>query len=263
MMKKKALILLFLSLIASPLLEGQDSSGSASAKRPINDYSMIGLSYGVTFSDMIFSPSKTGHSFIFSPNLVSLTYTKYSKMFGTLPYFGLVIGATMGNEGFMFKPNQESGYVNNADGAESCVIQVFEIPAMAQIHMDVEPAKIMANAGVYGGWRSSIERSGSTLDPAFTNSFKSYENRFDYGFQGGLGFGLMFDPIEIHFNCLVRWSWQSLYQPDYSSQVYYNYATPLDIMATVGIHFQITKRRGKTSKELRREAKEIVYGQQE
>ena len=34
-------------------------------------------------------------------------------------------------------------------------------------------------------------------------------------------------------------------------------------MATVGIHFQITKRRGKTSKELRREAKEIVYGQQE
>ena len=71
MMKKKALILLFLSLIASPMLEGQDSSGSASAKRPINDYSMIGISYGVTFSDMIFSPSKTGHSFVFSPNFCS------------------------------------------------------------------------------------------------------------------------------------------------------------------------------------------------
>ena len=173
MMKKKALILLFLSLIASPMLEGQDSSGSASAKRPINDYSMIGLSYGVTFSDMIFSPSKTGHSFVFSPNLVSLTYTKYSKMFGTLPYFGLVIGATMGNEGFMFKPNQESGYVNNADGAESCVIQVFEIPAMAQIHMDVEPAKIMANAGVYAAASSEAARLSTRLSPTVSSLTKT------------------------------------------------------------------------------------------
>ena len=34
----------------------------------------------------------------------------------------------------------------------------------------------------------------------------------------------------------------------------------MDIIATVGVYFQLTKRSGKTSGQLRREAKEIVYG---
>ena len=34
----------------------------------------------------------------------------------------------------------------------------------------------------------------------------------------------------------------------------------LDIIATVGVHFQLTKRSGKTNRQLRQEAKQIVYG---
>ena len=70
----------------------------------------------------------------------------------------------------------------------------------------------------------------------------------------------MFDPIEIHFNALFRWSWSTLYDPDSISPYRYRYAYPLDISATVGVHFQLTKRSGKTTAQLRREAREIVYG---
>ena len=34
----------------------------------------------------------------------------------------------------------------------------------------------------------------------------------------------------------------------------------MDVIATVGVHFQLTKRSGKTNRQLRQEAKEIVYG---
>ena len=70
----------------------------------------------------------------------------------------------------------------------------------------------------------------------------------------------MFDPVEIHFNALFRWSWSSLNEPNYLSKYYYRYTYPMDIIATVGVHFQLTKRSGKTSAQLRREAREIVYG---
>ena len=139
------------------------------------------------------------------------------------------------------------------------MIEVFEIPALAQFHADFYPGKIMANLGVYGGWRNSISRSGPTLDPAYANAFRPYEHRIEYGLQGA-GFALMFDPVEIHFNALVRWSWSSLYDPDYYSEIYYRYAYPLDVIATVGVHFQLTKRAGKTNRQLRQEAKQIVYG---
>ena len=70
----------------------------------------------------------------------------------------------------------------------------------------------------------------------------------------------MLDPVEIHVNALIRWSWSSLYDPDYASKYYYRYAYPMDAIVTVGVHFQLTKRSGKTSQALRREAKAIVYG---
>lgn len=226
----------------------------------INDYSMIGVNYGVTFSNMYFNPSMHDRAYVVAPNYVSVTYTKHCKMFDSIPLFALVAGVATGTEGFAFKPDRETGIADTIDDADWCSIRVFEVPVMAQIHFDKEPVKIMANIGIYGGWRESISRRGPKLDPQWTNSFRSYENQIDYGFQGGVGFGLIFDPIEIHFNCLVRWSWSSLYEPDYKSHYYYNYAYPLDIIATVGLHFHLDERRGKTRKDIKKEAYESVYG---
>ena len=229
-------------------------------KAMINDYVMIGVNYGVTFSNMMYTPSRHNRAWQFSPNYVSVTFTKFSKMFDNIPMFALVVGVAHGYEGFGFLRDPSTGRSQEVDGAEQGTIEVFEIPALAQIHIDFHPGKIMANVGVYGGWRNSISRSGPNLEPEFANAFRPYENRWEYGLQGGAGFALMFDPVEIHFNALLRWSWSSLYAPDSASQYYYRYAYPMDIIATVGVHFQLTKRSGKTTSQLRREAKEIVYG---
>lgn len=233
-------------------------------KNLINDYSMIGVNYGYTFSNTYFVPNKHGRVWVGKPHYVSVMYTKYSKMFDYLPYFGVTVGFAYGHEGYAFEAD-EKGSSEHVEGATWCSMEVLEVPAMMQLHYDFEPFKAMANIGVYGGWRRSIERYGANevFDPEYANKFRDYEHQFDYGFQGGAGFALMFDPIEIHFNCLVRWSWSNLYEPDYYSKIYYRFAWPIDIMATVGVHFQLTKRSGKTSKSLRREAYDKVYGKNE
>ena len=271
-MKRFTAVLLVLSALSCFCAGAQDEALSAEAdstltidvepvrKRPINDYSMIGVNYGVSFTNTYFSPSKHNRTFSFAPNYISVTYTKFSKMFDTLPYFALVLGAAMGDEGYAFIADPETGISADVDGATQCRMKVFEVPAMMQLHLDFDPGKIMLNAGVYGGWRSTVKRSGPSLDPEWTDKFRSYERQLDYGFQGGAGFALIFDPVEIHFNCLLRWSWSNLYAPDYSSAYYYNYAYPMDIIATVGLHFHLSRRNGKTRKELKREAYEIVYG---
>jgi len=275
MTKKTTLTLLCgLFLLAGLSLRAQDTTATESGlqldslsldvpSRPINDYTLIGVNYGVTFANMYFSPSKHNRAFVVTPNYVSVTFTKFCKMFDRIPNFALVVGAAVGNEGFTFKKDKETGSSPLVDGADWCSMRVIEVPALAQIHFDFPPGKIMANAGIYGGWRETIERSGPTLDEEWKTTFRSYEHRIDYGFQGGAGFALMFDPVEIHFNCLVRWSWSNLYDPDYASKYYYNYAYPFDIIATVGLHFQLTKRSGKTRREIRKEAYNIVYGKTE
>ncbi|NLZ19318.1 MAG: hypothetical protein GXY24_03495 [Bacteroidales bacterium] len=262
-MKRFCTVLLLLcAFILGAGAQGFEADSLETAPEPslINDYILIGVNYGVSFANMYYSPARNNRAFVTSPNYVSVTFTKFSKMFDKLPYFALVIGAAHGYEGFAFEKNPETGYTQDLDGAEQATIEVFEIPAFAQIHADFHPGKIMANVGVYAGWRNSISRSGPNLDPAYANAFRPYEHRFDYGLQGGAGFALMFDPIEIHLNALVRWSWSSLYDPDYASPYYYRYAYPMDAIVTLGVHFQLTKRSGKTSQALRQEAKAIVYG---
>ena len=225
-----------------------------------NDYMLVGVNYGVSFNNMSFNPSKTGKVTSVNPSYVSVMFTKYSKLFDILPYCGLTFGVAYGKEGYAFEADEETGYVQTVDGADRCTMEVIEVPFMTQIHVDANPLKFMANVGVYGGYRKSITRSGPELDPDYAVKFRDYEHRFDYGLQGGGGLALMLDPIEIHFNCLVRWAWSSLYDPDYYSPYYYRFAYPLDIIATVGVHFQLTKREGRTTKDLRKEAKDKVYG---
>lgn len=226
----------------------------------INDYTMIGVNYGMTFSNTDFNPSKHHRLWVRTPNYASVMYTRYGKMFGYIPNFGIQVGAAVGHEGFAFEEDPETGRTAHCDTATWCSMSVIEVPVLAQIHMDTDPLKFMANVGIYGGYRRSIERTGPGLSLEYQNKFRSYENRIDYGLQGGVGVAYMLDPIEIHFNVMLRWAWSSLYQPDYYSQYYYRYAYPIDVMASLGIHFQVTKRRGKTTHQLKQDAKRIVYG---
>ncbi len=117
----------------------------------------------------------------------------------------------------------------------------------------------MVDLGIYGGYRLGIERIGEYVREEIEHDFLEWDYRLDYGITGGVGFGLVFDPIEFHVNAGVRYSWGSLYRADYLSPDFYRFAYPLDFMLTTGVYFQITKRNGKTKGQIRREAYDQVY----
>ena len=234
-------------------------------KTKINDYSLIGVHYGVGLSRVMFNPTQK-QDMVFMPYNVGVTYTKYGKMFGYMPYFGFQVGFYYGQEGYQFEYNEERNYTYKIEGAEKAVIDMIEVPVLAHMHIDFWNMKVMANIGCYAGYRLGIERfPGKTgfVKDEMVHSFKDTDRRMDYGIKGGLGFGLIFDPIEIHIQAMYKHSLSSLYEPDHYSEYYYRFAYPSNIIISAGVHFQLTKRTGRTKAQLKKLAKEMVYGNTE
>ena len=114
MTSKTALpFLLLLSLLCAAGARAQevewaDTLETEPARPPINDYVLIGVNYGVSFSNMYYAPSRHNRAWQFSPNYVSVTFTKFSKMFDRMANFALVMGVAHGYEGFGFKRDPET-----------------------------------------------------------------------------------------------------------------------------------------------------------
>jgi len=230
-------------------------------KLKLNDYSMIGVHYGPSFTRAAFNPSKK-QGWLFTPVNFGITYTTHAKMFGFMPYFGFEAGLFYGQDGYRFKPDPESGEIReNVDQARKAIYNVIQAPFQSYFHYEIWKVKLMLDAGFYLGYRLKVERTydeGVSTD--YVNSFYDYDRRFDYGLQAGAGFGILLDPIEIHVKGEFRYSLSSLYKPDYNSAYYYRFAYPMDVYISVGIHYQLGKRTGKTRSELKREAREAVFG---
>ena len=263
---KRALTIIFclvlgLGVSAQEVRYIQDTTVTVQNVADINDYDLIGINYGVTYSQMQFNPPLK-QDWLFNPLYVSLTYTHYLKLFHYMPYFGYQIGIAYGKEGYRFTENKETHTIYKIEGATQAVMDVVEVPFLAHFHFDALHFKIMANAGLYGGYRRTITRTGPNVTPGLENAFATTDRRPDYGLQGGAGIGFIFDPVEIHVNALLRYSWSSIYTPDSSpsiyNQYYYRFAYPLDVNVMVGVYFQLTKRTGRTSKDLKRQARDIV-----
>ena len=227
----------------------------------INDYSMLGIQYGAGLSQVMWNPSQK-QDFLFSPVNVGVTFTTYQKMFGYMPFFGFQAGIFYAKEGYQFEYNEDKDYIYTIEGAEKAVIDVIEVPLLFQFHYDMWNFKIMAQVGCYGGYRLGIERfPGKTghVKDELRYSFKDTDRRMDYGIKGGVGFALVFEPVELHFMASYKHSLATLYEPDYYSEYYYRYAYPQNIVVSVGAHFHITKRTGKTKAEIKKMARDIVY----
>ena len=228
----------------------------------INDYSMIGIHYGMGLSSVMWNPMQK-QEMLLMPYNVGVTFTRYGKMFGFMPFFGFQVGLLYTQEGYQFKYNEERDYIYKVEGAEKAVMDVIEMPLMSHIHVDFWNMKILANIGCYAGYRLNIERfPGKTgyVRPELQYSFTDTDRRMDYGIKGGVGFGFIFDPIEIHIQGMYKYSLSSLYDPDYYSPYYYRYAYPSNIVITAGIHYQLTRRTGKTKADIKKQAREMVYG---
>ena len=239
----------------------QDTTVTVETYSDINDYDLIGINCGLTWSQMQFNPP-VKQEWTVNPFYVSLNYTHYLKMFDYMPFFGYQIGIAYGKEGYKFKENKDTGTIYSIEGATEAVMDVIEVPFLAHFHYDALHFKIMANAGLYGGYRRTITRTGPKVTPGLENAFKDTDRRPDYGLQGGVGIGFILSPWEFHLNALMRYSWSSIYTPDSSpsiyNQYYYRFAYPLDVNVMFGIYYQLTKRTGRTSKDLKRQARDIV-----
>ena len=239
----------------------QDTTVTVETYADINDYDLLGVNFGMVWSQMQFNPP-VKQEWMIHPFYVSVNYTHYLKMFDYMPFFGYQIGVAYGKEGYRFKENKDTGTIYTIEGATEAEIDVFEVPFLAHFHYDALHFKIMANAGLYGGYRRTITRTGPNVTAGLEHAFKDTDRQPEYGLQGGAGIGFIFSPWEFHFNALLRYSWSSLYTPDSSNskynQYYYRFAYPLDVNVTLGIYYQLTKRTGRTSKDLKRQAKDIV-----
>lgn len=228
----------------------------------INDYSMLGVSYGVNFCRQYLNPTYY-QSWTFKPTYVSLLFTHYQKMFNYLPYFGFQIGLSYSYEGYDFTDRHTGNPTHLVFGANKAAIRTIELPFMLQGHVDADWFRVLFNLGAYAGYRLSIERSGPDImyeHPELVNAFAPTDHRFDYGALGGAGIGFVFEPFEFHINALVRFSFSTLYAPDYKGGDYYYFSNPLDLVVNAGIHVHLNNRYGKTRKQLKKEAYDIVYG---
>jgi len=229
----------------------------------LNNYSMVGIEYGPAMHMMQFTPEYNNKSFM-TPVYMGITFSRYYKMFGYMPYFGYQIGLFYGSEGYEFKENKETGAISTILGATKAVYKLVELPFLLEGHVDMSHFKFIADIGPYAGYRFGVERTGPSVIDGMENKLAKYEHQWDYGLHGALGFALVFEPLEFYVRARVRYSWSSLYDPDYydpegRGQYYYRYAYPLDIMITGGVSFNITKRSGKSKKDLRREAYDAVF----
>lgn len=228
----------------------------------INDYQMIGVSYGVNLSQVSWNPPQN-QDMLLLPMNIGITYTKYGKMFGYMPFFGFQAGLNFTKEGYQFEYNEDKDYTYKIEGAEKAVYDVLELPLTMHCHYDLWNFKIIANAGCYAGYRLGIHRyPGKTgnVNPEIQNSFIDTDRRWDYGLKGSFGFGLVFDPIEIHLTGSYKYSLGTLYEPDHYSPYYYRFAYPTNIIIAASVHVHLTKRTGKTKAALKEEARELVFG---
>ena len=234
-------------------------------KARINDYWIVGAHGGVSIQHGYFNPPR---QVSFYPNLpvYGVSITRYATMMNTFPNLGMEFGFQHNYEGYNFKEYESDGYKyrQDIDGAYEAFMEVPEVFMLTHGHIDMgQYVKILVKAGMYGGYRMNITRIGPRVQEQYEHAFKDTDNRWTYGVQGGLGLGLMLDPVEFHLGVQIKWGWSSFYQPDVASPYYYRFAYPLDAAVTFGVYYQLSKRRGHSRAALRKMARQWVAEERE
>ena len=230
-------------------------------KKPkLNDYIMIGAFGGASLARGYFNPDRYTNFYLHYP-VFGVSIVKYSAMFGIFPNMGTEFGAQLDYEGYQYQEYESNGkkYRSQTDGAYEAWMRVPEVFLLSHFHAEFgDHFKGMLKIGLFGGYRLDVHRSGPAVAPEYVNGFTDHDRRATYGARAGAGFGLVFEPIEIHLMANLKWGWSPYYEPDYYSPYYYRYAYPLDLNITLGVYFQLTKRYGRTRSALRKMAREAV-----
>ena len=220
----------------------------------------MGVHGGVSLEHGYFNPSRDVHFYPKMP-VYGFSITRFATMMNSFPNLGMEFGFQHNYEGYKFKEFEMNGeiYIHDIDGANEAYMEVPEVFLLTHGHIDMgRYVKINLKGGMFGGYRMNITRIGSHVESEYVNAFYDTDNRWTYGIQGGLGLGLMLDPIEFHLGVQIKWGWSPFCPPDKYSPYYYRYVYPLDGAVTFGVYYQLTKRRGHTRSSLRRMARQYV-----
>ena len=230
----------------------------------INNYWMVGVYGGVSVEHGYYNPLRQVNFYLNKP-VYGFSIVRHATMMNMFPNLGMELGYQHNYEGYQFKEYEVDGfkYQSNIDGAYEASIEVQEGYLLTHAHFDLGThAKILAKAGLYGGYRTSIHRDGPFVKAEYLDSFQETDKRWTYGMKGGVGFGLMFDPFEIHLTAQVKWGWNPYYPPDKYNPYRYRYAYPLDGAITLGVYYQLSPRRGHTRAGLRKLARAVIEEEQ-
>lgn len=239
---------------------------SIKAQKP-NDYWMVGVYGGASLHFGYFNPSRLIEP-MFQYPVYGFSVVRHFTMFGIYPNMGFELGAQMNYEGYQYKANKETGYRAVESGAYKAMIKTPEAYILSHFHIDAgEYFKFIAKVGLYGGYRTQIHRvldddyADVPFYQEYVDKFRDYDKRWTYGLQGGVGFGIMVNPVEFHVNVQIKWGWNSFWQPDSASQFYYRFGYPLDGAITFGVYYQLTPRHGHSGAQLRKLARKMVEEQ--
>lgn len=209
-------------------LDPADSLKAAGPKYPMEH--LLGLQYSYDLSGIGFTPDIEPKG-ITAPVNAALLYTCYMSLWDLMPYFGFQTGVRYTTEGF----------TSSWAGCNG-TYKLLEVPLVSQFNFKIgRHFRILVNGGCYYAYRLSVDRiltDDITGEQTPSSTFDDMDIRNDYGFIFGGGCGLIFGPLEFHFEANYKRAMCSVYQPLKISNEYwlFGYSHQLRFSAGINIH---------------------------
>ena len=194
----------------------QDSTATrVDRHKPVD---MIGVRYSYQINNVSSSPDIGAHP-VGTYNNYSLVYTHYTSLWNMMPIFGVQAAAKYGE------------WAVNSDYLEPEHFKIAELSLLTQVHFDFSRFRFLAQIGPYTGYRLATLKEN--------DSFDKYDNRFDYGLMGGIGFGVMFGRFEFQIEGNYQFSLSSIYHMNKYSDEYWLNTTPRNIVLSATLFYHL------------------------
>ena len=111
-------------------------------------------------------------------------------------------------------------------------VSVVELPLISAFHIDIgEHFRILISIGPFLGYRFATTKE---------NGFDCFDNRIDYGLQGGAGLAYIIGKrFELHLEGMFHYSLSMLYHPEKMSSVSWLYSYPWQAGISLGFHVKL------------------------
>ena len=184
---------------------------------------LIGVRCGYCFAGVTMTPDM-GIKPVNSPVNVAILYTYYHPLWSVIDVFGLQTGLRYSRYGFV---NDEYVFEHFEQ-----TVSIIELPFLSAFHIDLgEHFRILLSIGPFLGYRFATTKD---------NGFDCFDNRIDYGIQGGAGLAYIIGKrFELHLEGTFHYSLSMLYHPEKMSSLSWLYSYPWQASISLGFHVKL------------------------